>query len=106
MGLFGKADAEGVVKQRVTDAMSAARGAAAANGLALDEAESTSTSLTFKKGAKLFSWGSTVVVQFDEVGPTETRVVISVKETFAAIDWGRSGRLAQRLLEGISAVPA
>lgn len=106
MGLFGKADAEGVVKQRVTDAMSAARGAAAANGLTLDEAESTSTSLTFKKGARLFSWGSTVLVQFDEVGASETGVVISVKETFAAVDWGRSGRLAKRLLADISAAPA
>lgn len=103
MGWMGRAQASGDVAASVDEAMASFRRAAAANGLTLDEAASSATSLTFKKSIKLFSWGSTVVADFEPVDEQQTRISIATRETYAISDWGRGRRLANTLLADVSA---
>jgi hypothetical protein len=97
--------AEGIVAEPLDDAMDSARRVATRYGLALDEGASTGQSLTFKQGVKLWSWGSTIVMDFESLQSAETRVRISTNETFAITDWGRGKRLARSILDGLAARP-
>lgn len=85
----------------VTDAMAAARDFAAEVGYSVAEGDSGPTRLVFKKGASLFSWGSTFTLDFDEVSASETKVTIDTHEPFMATDWGRGKRAAARFLEAL-----
>ena len=103
MGWLGRAHATGTVAQTLDETMVATRRVAAANGLTLDEAASSDRSLTFRKSIKVWSWGAKVVIDFEPIDPTETRVSISTQETFAISDWGRGRRLATNILDGLAA---
>lgn len=103
MGWLGRAHATGTVAQPVDDAMDSARRVAADHGLTLDEASSDQTSLTFRKSIKAWSWGSRIVMDFEPIEPTGTRVSIATQETFALSDWGRGRRLANAILDGLAA---
>jgi hypothetical protein len=103
MGWMGRSQATGIVAEPLDETMASARRVAADNGLTLDERASSATSLTFKRSVKLYSWGSTLVMDFEPVQPSGTRVSISTKETFALSDWGRGQRLARSILDGLSA---
>ena len=99
MGLKGRSHQTAVISEGIDDAKSSARRAAADNGLTLDEAASTDSSLTLKKSAKPWSWGSTVVMDFEDVGDGKTQVSVSTQETFAATDWGRGREARNKLFE-------
>jgi hypothetical protein len=105
MGWKGKSHHTAVISEGLDEAKATARRAAADIGLTLDEGASTDTSLTFKKSVKLYSWGSTVTMDFDDAGDGTTQVSVSTKETFAISDWGRGRRLANSLFEGMGAHP-
>lgn len=106
MGWLGRAHAAGTVAESLDETMVAARRVAAANGLTLDEAASSAASLTFRKSIKVWSWGARIVMDFEPLGPAETRVSISTQETFAISDWGRGRRLATSILDGLAATRA
>jgi len=59
--------------------------------------------LVFKKGAKLWSWGSQLTIRFDEKSASETELSIQPGETFAITDWGRGKRAARQLLDALGA---
>ncbi|WP_420452358.1 hypothetical protein [Ilumatobacter sp.] len=92
-----------MVDESIGHATDSARRAAADNGLTLDEAASSGSSLTLKKSPRPWSWGSTVVMDFEEVGDGTTQVSVSTQETFAATDWGRGRRLANKLFGAMGA---
>lgn len=76
---------------------------AAQHGYSLSEGESGPDRLVFKKGAKLYSWGSQLTVGFSEMSPTETKVTIDTHETFAITDWGRGKRAAAAFFQALGA---
>jgi hypothetical protein len=93
----------GTLDQPLDKTMDAARGVAATQGYALAEGQGGPNVLVFKKGAKLWSWGSQLTIRFDETSPSETQLTIQPSETFAITDWGRGKRSARRLLDGLGA---
>jgi hypothetical protein len=93
----------GTLDQSLDEAMSAARSVAATQGYALAEGHGGPNVLVFKKGAKLWSWGSQLTIRFDERSASETQLSIQPGETFAVTDWGRGKRAAHRLLDALGA---
>lgn len=93
----------GTLDQPLDQAMMATRSIAATQGYALAEGRGGPNELVFKRGAKLWSWGSQLTVRFDETSASETQLSIQPGETFAVTDWGRGKRAAQRLLDALGA---
>ena len=94
---------QGTLDESLEDAAVAVRREAGFQGYALDEGESTPQMLVFKKGSSAFSWGSRMVVALSVVSPGETRITVTSRQSRALVDWGRSKRAAQRLLDGVGA---
>ena len=93
----------GTLDQSLEEAIAAVRRVAAGQGYSFAEAESGPNLLVFKKGASAFSWGSRIRVNFEATSPTQTRLFVATKETWAIADWGRGNRAAHRLLEALGA---
>jgi hypothetical protein len=93
----------GTLDQPLDQAITATRGVAATQGWALAEGHGGPNVLVFKKGAKLWSWGSQITIQFEEISPSQTQLSIKPDETFAVTDWGRGKRAAHRLLDALGA---
>jgi len=105
MGLKGRSHQTAVISESIDDARASGRRAAADNGLSLDEAASSASSLTLKKSARPWSWGTTIVMDFEDLGDGTSQVSVTTQETFAATDWGRGKRLAHRLFDAMGARP-
>jgi hypothetical protein len=93
----------GTLDQPLDKAMEATRRVAATQGYALAEGGGGPNTLVFKKGAKLWSWGSQLTIGFEAVSDSETRLSIKTGETFAVTDWGRGKRASHRLLDALGA---
>jgi hypothetical protein len=93
----------GTLDRPLEESMAATRDVAARQGYSLAEGQGGSNELVFKMGAKLWSWGSQLMIRFDEVSPSQTRLLIQPGETFAVTDWGRGKRAAVRLLDALGA---
>jgi hypothetical protein len=96
------ATASATIDQSLNDATAATRQAAASQGWAWKEGDSSPGKLVFSKNISLFSLGSRMTVQLQSSSPSETRVTVSTK-TLAVFDAGRSGRAADELLVGLGA---
>jgi hypothetical protein len=94
---------EGTIDESLEDTAVAVRRQAAFQGYAFAEGESTPALLVFKKDSSGYSWGSRMAVELSSVSETRTRITITRKESRALLDWGRSKRAAQKLLDGVGA---
>lgn len=90
------------IDQSLDDASAATRRTAASQGWAWKEGDSSPAILVFSKNISLFSLGSRMTVQLQSSSPSETRLNVSTK-TLALFDYGRSGRAADDLVDGIGA---
>lgn len=85
------------------EASAALRAAAADQGWLLNESESRTDHLVFKRPTSSKSWGSNLIADLDGEAGTETRVNITTSEEWAFTDWGRGGPAARKLLEAVQA---
>jgi hypothetical protein len=96
----------GVTSANIEQTSDALRKAAGEQGYTLAERESqVPTTLVFKKGVTLTSWGSELRATLTSEG-SGTSVSFASGETFAITDWGRGRRAATRLLDAIRATVA
>lgn len=103
MGRLGRAHAAGTVDRPLDATMIATRRVAATKGLTLDEAASSTASLTFRRSTRIGIRSTTVVIDFESIDPNQTRVSVSTQETPAIGARSRGRRLAIDILDGLSA---
>jgi len=89
------------LERSVEEAMTATTSASSERGYTL--AERGPSTLVFKKGMRVFSWGSSLTVRFEAASATQTRLTITTSEVLAITDWGRGKRAAVRLLDAVGA---
>jgi hypothetical protein len=94
------ATASATIDQSLDDASAATRRTAASQGWAWKEGDSSPGLLVFSKNISLLSLGSRMTVQLQSSSPSETRLTVSTK-TLAVFDYGRSGRAADKLPDGL-----
>ena len=97
------ATVRGTIDQPLGEANNSIRSVAATQGYSLDEGQSGSDVLVFKKGVSAFSWGSQLTVELESSAPSQTRLTVSTGETWAIFDWGRGNKAARRLLDALGA---
>lgn len=94
---------KGVLDQPIEEAIKATRGVAGSQGYAVAEGHEPNM-LIFRKGIKLYSWGSELRVRFEESPESsETQLSIDTGEIFAITDWGRGKRAGRKLLNALGA---
>jgi len=87
----------------IEEASAALRAAAADQGWLLNESESRTDHLVFKRPTTSKSWGSNLIADLDGEAGTETRVNLITSEEWAFTDSGRGGPAAHKLLEAVQA---
>jgi hypothetical protein len=93
--------AQGTVQQPLAEAIEATRRAITENDYTELEGSSPST-LMFKKRSGVLPVDRDIVVEFEELSPTETRLTVTAA-TEAHFDYGRSKRATHGVLEAVGA---
>jgi hypothetical protein len=93
--------AQGTVQQPLEEAMAATRRAVIENGYSELETSGPAT-LMFKKSSGALPVDRDIVVQFEELSPTATRLTVTAT-TEAHFDYGRSKRASHGVLEAVGA---
>ena len=93
--------AQGTVQQPLDEAIAATRRVVTEEGYSELET-SGPTTLMFKKRSGVLPVGRDIVVEFEALSPTETRLSVTAT-TEATFDYGRSKRASHGVLEAVGA---